>query len=83
METVITCNGVTEEFLWYELEAIGVQLNAALARIKRVEATVKARTQDKDDYIRHLLAQISYLQKQLESAKEPQKSARKAAKKEQ
>ena len=80
METIDTCNGVTDEFLWYELEMIGTQLNTALARIKRIEATVKARDQDKDQYIRHLLARISHLQKQVNCAVEPQKPAQKAAK---
>jgi hypothetical protein len=80
METVVTCNGVTDEFLWYELEVIGSQLSAALARIKRIEATVKARDQDKDVYICHLRAQISQLQQELNCAIDKQKPARKAAK---
>ena len=79
---VATYNGVTEEFLWYELEVIGVQLRTALSRLERVEATVKARNQEKDAYINHLRAQVSYLTRQLASAPEPKKPARKAAKKE-
>lgn len=83
MKTIITCNGVTEEFLWYELEVIGAQLNTLLSRIKRVEATVKARDQDKDLYVSHLLARINQLQKQLNDVESKSKSTRKTAKKEQ
>jgi hypothetical protein len=82
METIATFNGVTDEFLWYELEVVSTQLSGALARMKRLEATVKAREQEKDEYIRHLMATISYMRKQLADAEEPKKPARKAAKKE-
>ena len=82
METIATFNGVTDEFLWYELEVVSTQLSGALARMKRLEATVKAREQEKDAYIRHLLATISHMRKQLPVDDKPKKPARKAANKE-
>ena len=61
MQTIAQCNGVTEEFTWYEVAQISAQLKTALGRMERLEATLKARNAEKDEIISYLHRKLDAL----------------------
>lgn len=67
MQTIAQCNGVTEEFTWYEVAQISVQLKTALGRMERLEATLKARNAEKDELISYLHQRCQGLQSKLDA----------------
>ena len=80
MQTIAQCNGVTEEFTWYEVAQISAQLKTALGRMERLEATLKARNAEKDEIISYLHQRTIELQGKLD-ALNPTPKKRAAAKK--
>ena len=67
MQTIATCSGVTDEFAWYEVTQISAQLRSALSRMEHLEATLKARSAEKDEIISYLHGRTVALQTQLDA----------------
>lgn len=72
IHTIEDCDGVTDEFVWYEISRISTQLRETLSRIQNLEFTIKKRTKEKDEVIEQLLHRISALQRQINTPNPPE-----------
>lgn len=57
--------GVTSDYAWYELTQVQNQLEAMSNQIEHLIAVIRAREDEQTQYVEHLQAKCSSLQKRL------------------
>jgi hypothetical protein len=59
--------GVTDDFIWYEVQDMGKQLNTIAGRLQDMERVVKARSRETFDYVHFLQKKMQELKSEVES----------------
>jgi hypothetical protein len=59
--------GVTDDFIWYEVQDMGKQLNTIAGRLQDMERVVKARSRETFDYVHFLQKKMQELKAEVES----------------
>jgi hypothetical protein len=72
IHSIVEYEGVTDEFVWYEVSVISAKLREALSRVQNLEYIVKKRAKEKDEVIERLLHNISELKRQIDPPNPPE-----------